>query len=446
MFFFVKESELLQLANRTTKNITAYTLDPKKSSMGVTDKLYYQYLPNILPDKSEIATTISDCGSVKKAAKKLSKKYVKYLYNPGDFDTDSDGVVDTSPMMFSMAILTLLSLKEQNRSSMIVFVRPNELSEPAENFYKFAQIFLNNILAEFFAKSYAVDKKNKKKVPVVLYTHFPTAFVVSPKDLKTKGMKKKEAKAYIKHIEKMTTTRRKYFKSVGSVLADTKIANRVLKKKDLRKLVVDIARATTLSKSGKKLYDLLNIAYSVQFNDISIEGRAASGAIKKKKARIGHARIIAERLTGRYVSKAKLLAESCTKSGKKHVKKMLKRAKKIKYTDFYEEFCLLMGNDGGLGSALNLDFDIPKLTKKVIKNKKAYEKFIEKMAKLDLGVFAALSAHIATRAYGHAVGSKDYVAKMNAAFACSRGLPNNAAKVFAEMVKPKRSAAKSVTK
>ena len=388
MFYCVSETELQRLAERTTSGIAAFAMERSWRNRSVlTDdasaELHYDYLDALFPTADEMNAVMQSEKPKKKIAK-LAKAYIKMLYTP-DID-------DERCSAFNMAVNTLMHVANKHGHGIVVFVHPDDMGEN-KLYYRCIEIYLNAILAEFYAET-----APKKGVPKMMFNHFFPGWIKASK---------KERKAIVK-----------YYNNNKFDVPDKYLKK--MKRKEIKKAIVKYASRFELSASGSNLYDLINITFGFLIKSASIRSTRLDKA--RSDFRKTMATILVARLGGHSKFDIKNLEDSVPKgkSTKKIMKKLKKRVKSLdsNYRDYYDELIAIITSEGGLNATIPEGFKsikLPKVKKNIaedgVKGKKC-TKLIKKFAKMDVGVLAAIFIHLADRTNGIEVGSAAYVKDM----------------------------------
>lgn len=418
MFFCVKESELDRLSEFTTRNIAAYALDKSYDRHTNSSGICYEYLADLFPTTDEVNAALQS-NKPKKAMLKLAKAYIKKLYNPKDDDPIA--------YRFNLATLTLLHVASNSSRNIIVFVEPDEVPAQYASYFKYIKVYLNAIIAEFYAEGY-VKRKGKKVLPIMLFEHFVPNWL---------RLGKKESKKICK-----------YFKKAGYDLG--KEHTKKLKKKQIAKSVARFARSSELSASGQNLYDMIDLTFNVDFNTTMLCSRNYQDIKKDARKRI--AAVLAKKLCLRGNSLIDDLAKNCTKSGKKTIKKLRKRVEKrskeqIKY---YKELVTIFGAGDETGASLNdmaqrKIIKLPKVGKKCAKSDKKYRKVIKAFSSMKAPSLGIIYTHITARCMGAEIGDGEYNRMMSNVIAqldpSKYREPKQLAKQFVNLAKAYKKAA-----
>ena len=388
MFYCVSETEIQRLAERTTSGIAAFAMERSWRNRSVladdgASELQYDYLDALFPTADEM-NEVMQSDKPKKKIIKLAKAYIKMLYTP-DLDDDRCSA-------FNMAVNTLMHVATKAGHGIVVFVHPDEMGEN-KLYYRCIEIYLNAILAEFYAET-----APKKGVPKMMFNHFFPGWIKASK---------KERKAIVKYYNSNNfDVPKKYLKK--------------MKRKEIKKAIVKYAARFDLSASGSNLYDLINITFGFLIKSATIRSARLDKA--RSDFRKSMANILVARLGGHSKSDIKNLEGSVPKSKgtKKIMKKLKKRVKNLdkNYRDYYDELVAIITSDGGLNATIPEGYKtikLPKIKKGIaadgMDNKKC-NKLVKKFAKMDIGVLAAIFIHLADRTNGIEVGSAAYVKDM----------------------------------
>lgn len=409
MFFCVKESELDRLSEFTTRNIAAYALDKSYDRHTNSAGIYYEYLADLFPTTDEVNEALQS-RKPKKAMLKLAKKYIKKLYAP-----DSDPI----SYRFNLAVLTLLHVANRDSRNIVVFVEPDNVPEQHAPYFKYIKVYLNAIIAEFYAEDY-VKHKGKKVLPTMLFEHFIPNWL---------RLGKSDTKNY-----------RKYFKKIGYELDKSHMKK--LKRKQIVKSVAQIARASELSASGQNLYDMIDLTFNVDFGAVYMTSCNFKDIKKGRRKRL--AEMLANKLCMRGDTLIDSLEKNCSKKGKKTIKKLRKRvAKRSKMQiDYYNELRPIFEGNGE--NSLNAIagrkvVSLPKVGKKVGKKGSKYNKVVKKFTKMNSVSLGIIYTHITARCTGAQIGDAEYNRMMSHVISMLNpekyNEPKQLAKVFVNMAK-----------
>ena len=418
MFFCVKESELDRLSEFTTRNIAAYALDKSYDRHTNSSGICYEYLADLFPTTDEVNAALQ-ANKPKKAMLKLAKSYIKKLYNPKD---------DPIAYRFNLAVLALLHVANKRSRNIIVFVEPDNVPAQYASYFKYIKVYLNAIIAEFYAEGY-VKRKGKKVLPTMLFEHFVPNWL---------RLGKKDTKKLCK-----------YFKKAGYGMG--KEHAKKLKRKQIAKSVACVARSSELSASGQNLYDMIDLTFNVDFGTSFLCSCNYQGVKKDARKRLGT--ILANKLCLRGDKLIDDLAKNCsTKDGKKTIKKLRKRINKrskeqIKY---YKELITIFGTGDDTGASLNdmaqrKIVKLPKVGKKCAKSNKKYQKVVKAFASMKAPSIGIIYTHITARCMGAEIGDGEYNRMMSNVIAqldpSKYHEPKQLAKQFVNLAKAYKKAA-----